>query len=82
MSHLLTRNRGELVFRLGSHPPKDALYNGTTLDVTEGRRGKDLTRAEVDRAGERLKDVVEDLGGEVRKRHLHFSFLLMNHIPS
>ena len=52
--------------RLGSHPPREALYNNLALDNVEGRRGPPMTPVDLDHATCRLKEVVEDLGGVVR----------------
>lgn len=62
LSSLLTRGRGELLLRLGSHPSRDVLFSNAPLNTPGGRRGDDLTREQLDSAIERLRDVTEDMG--------------------
>lgn len=68
LSSLLTRGRGELVLRLGSHPPRDTLFFSTALDTTDGRRGHELSRQQLDSAIKKLNAVTEDMGAVVRIR--------------
>lgn len=65
LSSLLTRGRGELVLRLGSHPSRDVLFSGAPLNTPGGRRGDDLTSEQLDSAVERLRAVTEDMGAVV-----------------
>jgi hypothetical protein len=66
LSSLLTRGRGELLLRLGSHPARDALFNNAPLDDVEGRRGRELTQQQLDDAVQRFLAVAGDIGAVVR----------------
>lgn len=81
LSSLLTRGRGELVLRLGSHPSREALFTNAPLDNSEGRRGTELTRQQLDDASKKLTEVTEDMGAVVCA-HSRVSYMLHSQLPS
>lgn len=64
MASLLTRHRGEYVFRIGALPPLSQLVSGEPIEDT-GWIGVTRTQADVDRLHEMTVKVVEQMGGKV-----------------
>jgi hypothetical protein len=66
ISALITRQRGEYVFRIGARPPRAALYANNTSDDVEGWYGSARhSQEDVDKIEQGLIDIVEDIGGKV-----------------
>lgn len=63
VASLLTRHRGEYVFRIGALPPLSHLMSGEPIDDT-GWVGMARTQAEVDKIHEMTIKVVEQMGGK------------------
>lgn len=61
---LITRHRGEYVFRIGSQPPRTKLYSGEAFDE-EGWTGISRTEQEVDALRQEITVTVEEVGGKV-----------------
>lgn len=69
LAGLLTRHRGEYVFRLGSRPTNTRLYNGAAAtEGDEGWLGTQRSEEELNTLKEQLNNAVEDVGGKVRYR--------------
>src|ERR1700753_2978205 len=64
IASLLTRHRGEYVFRIGALPPLSQLVAGEPIEDT-GWIGVTQTQAEVDKIHEMTVKVVEQMGGRV-----------------
>jgi len=64
IASLLTRHRGEYVFRIGVLPPLSQLISGEPIEDT-GWIGVTRTQAEVDKLHEMTVKVVEQMGGKV-----------------
>ena len=64
IASLLTRHRGEYVFRIGALPPLPQLISGEPIEDT-GWIGVTRTQAEVDKLHEMTVKVVEQMGGKV-----------------
>ena len=81
IASLLTRHRGEYVFRIGALPPLSHLVSGEPIEDT-GWIGVTRTQAEVDKIHEMTVKVVEQMGGKVsmlfesRKDHPRIHLLL------
>lgn len=64
IASLLTRHRGEYVFRIGALPPLSHIVSGEPIEDT-GWIGVTRTQAEVDKMHEMTIKVVEQMGGKV-----------------
>ena len=64
IASLLTRHRGEYVFRIGALPPLSQLMSGEPIEDT-GWIGMTRTQVEVDKIHEATIKVVEQMGGKV-----------------
>lgn len=64
IASLLTRHRGEYVFRIGALPPLSHLISGEPIEDT-GWIGVTRTQAEVNKLHEMTVKVVEQMGGKV-----------------
>jgi hypothetical protein len=64
IASLLTRHRGEYVFRIGALPPLSQLVSGEPIEDT-GWIGVTRTQAEVDKLHEMTAKGVEQMGGKV-----------------
>ncbi|KAI0374003.1 GTP-binding protein 1 [Pilatotrama ljubarskyi] len=64
LASLLTRNRGEYVFRIGAHPPGTKLFAGQAANDEDGWQGTPRTVAELDTIIEETKVAVDELGGK------------------
>ena len=63
---LMTRHRGEYIFRLGLQPPRAKLYAGEDFAEDEGWTGISRTELEIDTLRSGVTTVVGEVGGEVR----------------
>lgn len=61
---LITRHRGEYVFRIGSQPPRAKLYSGESFDE-EGWTGISRTEQELDTLQKEMIATVDEVGGKV-----------------
>jgi hypothetical protein len=68
---LITRHRGEYVFRIGSQPPRVKLYSGEAFDE-EGWTGISRTPQEVETLQKEMTATVEEVGGKVQYVFHHF----------
>jgi hypothetical protein len=69
ISGLLTRNRGEYIFRLGQRPPNSVLFNPQSKEQpikTDEWLGFARTTDEIDMLRKELTNLVEEVGGKVR----------------
>ena len=64
IASLLTRHRGEYVFRIGALPPLSHIVSGEPIEDT-GWIGVTRTQSEVDKLYEMTVKVVEQMGGKV-----------------
>ena len=62
---MLTRRRGELVFRIGARPAYEKLFAGETATDLGPLQGDARTEEEVELLASRIADVVDELGGKV-----------------
>ncbi|KAI0645734.1 GTP-binding protein 1 [Trametes meyenii] len=65
IASLLTRNRGEYVFRIGAHPPEAKLFAGQTPNEEDVWQGTPRTVDELTTIIEGTKAAVDELGGKV-----------------
>lgn len=65
IASLLTRHRGEYIFRIGSRPPHTELYSGAALEGDEGWTGISRTEEEIDILCQGITATVEEVGGKV-----------------
>ncbi|KAH9858681.1 P-loop containing nucleoside triphosphate hydrolase protein [Lenzites betulinus] len=65
IASLLTRNRGEYVFRIGAHPTGARLYAGEAATEGEGWQGTPCTVAELDTIIQQTKAAVDEVGGQL-----------------
>ncbi|KAH9949572.1 P-loop containing nucleoside triphosphate hydrolase protein [Amylocystis lapponica] len=61
---LLTRHRGEYVFRIGAQPPHAKLFVGESAVNSEGWRGTVRTESELDALRQGVIQVVDEVGGK------------------
>lgn len=61
---LMTRHRGEYIFRIGLQPPATALFAGE-FDIPEGWSGTVRTEQELSLLQEQIAATVEEVGGKV-----------------
>lgn len=61
---LMTRHRGEYIFRIGSHPPHTVLFTGDLSD-SEGWSGISRTEQEVESLLQMITVIAEEAGGKV-----------------
>ncbi|KAI0092948.1 GTP-binding protein 1 [Irpex rosettiformis] len=61
---LLTRNRGEYVFRIGARPLHERLFTGESIRAEDGAIGTSRSLEEVNTLSTRLTTVVDELGGK------------------
>ncbi len=66
IASLLTRTRGEYVFRIGAHPTGAKLFAGKVLNEEEGWLGTPRTVSELDTIIEETKKAVDEVGGQAR----------------
>ena len=64
IASLLTRHRGEYVFRIGALPPLSQLISGESTEDT-GWIGVTRTQAEIDKIHVMTAKVVEQMGGKI-----------------
>ncbi|KAI8992990.1 P-loop containing nucleoside triphosphate hydrolase protein [Trametes punicea] len=64
IASLLTRNRGEYIFRIGAHPSPAKLFAGQFTSEDEGWQGNPRTIEELDIIVEEAGAAVEELGGK------------------
>ncbi|TFK54207.1 GTP-binding protein 1 [Heliocybe sulcata] len=69
LAQLLTRARGECVFRIGSRPPNIKLFAGEPLDGESGWSGVSRTLQEVEKLCKDVTACVEEVGGKVSVLH-------------
>jgi hypothetical protein len=67
---LITRHRGEYVFRIGSQPPRAKLHSGEDFD-DEVWTGISRTEQEVDTLRQEIAVTVEEVGGKVPTSRCH-----------
>ncbi|KAF7967860.1 hypothetical protein HWV62_31417 [Athelia sp. TMB] len=78
---LMTRHRGEYIFRIGLQPPATALFAGE-FDIPEGWSGTVRTEQELSLLQEQIAATVEEVGGkssilfDVRDKHPRAALLL------
>ncbi|KAI0675339.1 GTP-binding protein 1 [Trametes maxima] len=65
IASLLTRNRGEYVFRIGAQPPEAQLFTGQTTKEEDVWQGTPRTAEELTTIIEEAKAAVDELGGKV-----------------
>jgi hypothetical protein len=68
ISGLLTRNRGEFIFRLGQRPPNAILFNPQSKEQpakTDEWLGVARTPDEINMLRKELTNLVEEVGGKV-----------------
>ncbi|GJE92240.1 P-loop containing nucleoside triphosphate hydrolase protein [Phanerochaete sordida] len=65
VASVLTRRRGELVFRIGARPAYDKLFAGETTADLGPLQGVARTEEEVEILASRIADVVDELGGKI-----------------
>lgn len=81
VASLLTRHRGEYIFRIGSQPPLAKLISGEPIEGP-GWSGTSQTQEEIDTLHKELTNTVEEVGGKVstlfesRNDHPRISLLL------
>jgi hypothetical protein len=81
VASLLTRHRGEYVFRLGAQPPLSKLISGESIEGP-GWTGTSRTQEEIDNLCQELTKTVEEVGGKIstlfesRNNHPRISLLL------
>lgn len=63
---LLTRCRGEYVFRIGSRPQHDRLFVGEAVTAQDGKLGTTRSLDDLETLCVRLAAAVDELGGKVR----------------
>ncbi|CAE6476190.1 unnamed protein product [Rhizoctonia solani] len=70
---LLLRNRGEVVLRLGTHPPiQQIMEPGTELSTTDNRpRGNSITEEELDTAFKSLETTADGVGAKTMLLYRH-----------
>ncbi|TFY80986.1 hypothetical protein EWM64_g3024 [Hericium alpestre] len=85
----LTQRRGEVLLRLGSHPPRARIFANESFDDDEkGWSGQRITTAELESIKSKLAKVLDDIGGktcilfEDRGQHPRASVLLRLPPPS
>jgi hypothetical protein len=64
VASVLTRHKGEYVFRIGSQPPLAKLISGESIDGP-GWTGTPRTKHELEKLRNHLTNTVEELGGKV-----------------
>lgn len=64
VASLLTRHKGEYVFRIGSLPPLGKLMSGESINGP-GWTGTSRTQEEIDTLHRNLTNIVEEVGGKV-----------------
>ncbi|KAL6310337.1 P-loop containing nucleoside triphosphate hydrolase protein [Sparassis latifolia] len=64
IASLLTRNRGEYIFRIGAQSPHIALFAGQPLEGTDGWRGTPRASEEIDILRARVSRLVDEVGGQ------------------
>ncbi|KAI0049854.1 P-loop containing nucleoside triphosphate hydrolase protein [Auriscalpium vulgare] len=64
LAMLLTRRKGELIFRIGARPPRTQLFQNAPLDDAEGWAGPAQTEEQVEVLVGALTQTVEDIGGK------------------
>lgn len=70
LSSVLTRGRGEILLRLGSHPARYSLFKNAPLDGVEGHREGELNQQQLNDAVHRLNAIAEEIGAVVRASSL------------
>lgn len=65
---LLLRNRGEIIVRLGAHPPLQQLFEGGIESIAaDGQgRGDSITENDLDSAIKTLEAAADSVGAKVR----------------
>ncbi len=65
IASLLTRNYGEYVFRIGTHPPGAKLFAGQPATDEDAWQGAPRTAEELDIIAQETTTVVDEVGGKV-----------------
>lgn len=65
VSTLLTRYKGEYVFRIGARPAHDKLFSGAQDDSDGAWHGSSVSEEQLDTARTVLIQAVEEVGGKV-----------------
>ncbi|KAI0949408.1 hypothetical protein AcW1_009035 [Taiwanofungus camphoratus] len=85
IASLLTRHRGEYVFRIGAHPPHSRLFTGEPVIASDGWRGVARTEAELDALQQEIAQVVDEVGGKTtvlfNTRSIHPRATLLLRLP-
>ncbi|KAI0823677.1 GTP-binding protein 1 [Trametes gibbosa] len=81
IASLLTRNRGEYIFRIGAHPTSARLFAGDAAVVEEGWQGTACTLPELDIIAEQTKTAVDELSTLFESRDDHPRAALLLRLP-
>ncbi|KAI0344845.1 P-loop containing nucleoside triphosphate hydrolase protein [Trametopsis cervina] len=68
---LLTRNRGEYIFRIGSRPQHERLFAGQDIATVDGIIGVTRSAEDMQTLSERLAEVVHEVGGQTSNLYMH-----------
>ncbi|TDL22667.1 P-loop containing nucleoside triphosphate hydrolase protein [Rickenella mellea] len=71
LAALLTRNKGEYIFRLGAHPPHNPLFAGDLANAKDGWIGVSRTEEEMDGLIAETIRTAEEVGGKVFVLYRH-----------
>ncbi|PSR74612.1 hypothetical protein PHLCEN_2v9678 [Hermanssonia centrifuga] len=69
LASLLTRRRGEYIFRIGSRPLNAKLFAGEVITASDGTHGIPRTLEEIETLCSRIDEVVDEFGGKVSLSH-------------
>lgn len=65
LTSVLTRGRGEYIFRIGSFPPHASLFLGELSEEGQGVYGLPRTIEDLDSIRNTVTEIVDELGGKV-----------------
>ena len=76
VASLLTRGRGEYIFRIGTHPAHSKLFAGESISATDGQSGSTRTIEESDIIKKDITIVLDEIGGTVCRMSIAPSLVL------
>ncbi|KAI0699248.1 GTP-binding protein 1 [Cytidiella melzeri] len=68
---LLTHNRGEYIFRIGSRPQHEQLFSGELITAEDGAVGESVSSEELKTISARLAVAADELGAKMSTLYIH-----------